>query len=635
MRTEHPLPESIMLEMGITPDEIERRKLFLELSERDTAQLAELHRYIAELNIESVFSNEFYRHLLAFGELARLLPDEVTVNRLKALQAAYFKRLTAGNYDRDYVLGRVAVGHTHQRMGLEPKWYTGAYRKFLATLIPVMQQMAGADAARFEALHNALLKAVFFDMQLALDTYFHSDREALRHIASHDALTGLPNRALFCERLQREIGRAKRENYRIALLQVDLDEFKEINDTLGHAAGDRLLVEAVRRIKECVRESDLLARVGGDEFAVTLAQLPDAKHAENVAEKIIGRLAAPYHLGSEIAYLSASVGITLCPDHADDLDALLSCADQAVSCAKRRGRGRWCHFIPAMHEAAQHRLRLTNDLRGALAAGQFCIHYQPIVELATGGIHKAEALLRWQHPERGMIYPSDFIPLAEASGLIIEIGDWVFKESARWAKRWGEQYDHGFQISVNESPVQFMNRQVSINVSPAQFDTHSHIFAEEWLTHLAELGLSGGSVVVEITEGLLLDAEPDILEKLLKLRDAGIQVAIDDFGTGYSSLSYLKKFDIDYLKIDQSFVRELETNPNDRTLCQAIVVMAHTLGLKVIAEGVETKAQRDILIKAGCDYAQGYLFAQPMPPEQFEALLSNSNKGYDAATKDS
>jgi diguanylate cyclase (GGDEF)-like protein len=621
MRTESPLPESIVLQMGITPNEIERRKLFLDFTANDIAQLADLHHYIESRNTETAFSNEFYRHLLSFHELAGLLPDENTVNRLKTLQTAYFKRLTAGNYGREYVLDRIKVGHTHQQAGLEPKWYTGAYRKFLSTLIPILQQMADGDAARFEALYNALLKVVFFDMQLALDTYSHADREALYRIASHDALTQLPNRALFFERLQREIRRARRKDYRIALLLIDLDEFKEINDTLGHATGDRLLVEAARRIRECLHEAYMLARMGSDEFMVTLSQLPDPKYAENVAEKIIRRLTAPYHLGSEIAYLSASIGITVCPDHGDDLNTLLACSDQAMFEAKRRGRSRWCHFQPAMYEAAQHRLRLTNDLRGALAAGQLRIHYQPIVELASGRIHKAEALLRWLHPERGTIGPSDFIPLAEASGLIIEIGNWVFKESARWAKRWCDQYDHAFQVSVNESPVQFLDRQISINVSPAQFDTHNHVFAEEWLQHLKELKLSGESVVVEITEGLLLNAEPDILEKLLKLRDAGIQVAIDDFGTGYSSLSYLKKFDIDYLKIDQSFVRDLEDDPNDRTLCQAIVVMAHTLGLKVIAEGVETKVQRDILLAAGCDYAQGYLFAKPLLPEQFEELF--------------
>jgi EAL domain-containing protein (putative c-di-GMP-specific phosphodiesterase class I) len=246
-------------------------------------------------------------------------------------------------------------------------------------------------------------------------------------------------------------------------------------------------------------------------------------------------------------------------------------------------------------------------LRGALEAGQFSIHFQPIVALSTGRIHKAEALIRWQHSERGMVSPAEFIPLAEETGLIHEIGDWVFKESARWAKHWRNQFAPDFQVSVNKSPVQFR--------------TENHHLASRWSEFLRELGLPGGNIVIEITEGLLLNAEADVTDELLRLRDADIQVAIDDFGTGYSSLSYLKKFDIDYLKIDRSFVNNLETDANDMALSEAIIVMAHKLGLKVIAEGVETEGQRNLLTIAGCDYAQGYLFSKPVPPEEFERLL--------------
>jgi diguanylate cyclase (GGDEF)-like protein len=391
-------------------------------------------------------------------------------------------------------------------------------------------------------------------------------------------------------------------------LLIDLDRFKEVNDTLGHAMGDILLKETALRITACVREIDVVARLGGDEFTVILSELNmGSRHVEDIAQKIISSLAKPFYLGSETVYVSASIGITLYPNDATDIDALMKNADQAMYAAKNRGRNRYSHFTAALQEVAQARLRLTNDLRSALAGGQFFIHFQPVVELATGRILKAEALIRWAHPVRGMVSPAEFIPLTEETGLIHEIGDWIFREAARWATHWKKQFSSEFQVSVNMSPVQFR--------------TEGEDFASGWLSHIQELGISGKNIVVEITEGLLLNAESDILKKLLIFRDAGIQVAIDDFGTGYSSLSYLKKFDIDYLKIDQSFVRNLVSDTNDRVLTEAIIVMAHKLGLKVIAEGVETERQREFLLSIDCDYAQGYLFAKPMLPEEFEALV--------------
>ena len=275
--------------------------------------------------------------------------------------------------------------------------------------------------------------------------------------------------------------------------------------------------------------------------------------------------------------------------------------------AKKKGRHCFSYFTQSLQDAAQNRLRLTNDLRKAQGSKQFEVYYQPVVDLKTDSIVKAEALLRWHHPERGLVSPMEFIHLAEETGLINNIGDWVFKQSAQKAKDWSNMLGHDFQVSVNMSPVQF------------KLDTR--LFIKEWQDFLHEYGLSGKHVAVEITEGLLLDAEPEVIDKLLWLRDAGIQEAIDDFGTGYSSLSYLKKFHIDYLKIDKTFVNNLESDANDITLCDAIIVMAHTMGLKVIAEGVETEEQKRILTDAGCDFAQGYLFSRPIPADKIEATL--------------
>lgn len=312
-------------------------------------------------------------------------------------------------------------------------------------------------------------------------------------------------------------------------------------------------------------------------------------------------------LGTEIVHISASIGITLYPNDATDVDELFKNADQAMYAAKNQGRNRFSYFTHALQEAAQSWLRIVNDLHGALAANQFMVYFQPIVNLVSGEIYKGEALIRWQHPERGMISPAEFIPLAEETGLIVKIGDWVFRESARWASQWNNLSAKGFQISVN--------------VSPIQFQTKGYTQEESWLAYLNELGLSGKNIAIEITEGLLLNPTSHIAGKLLQYRNAGIQMAIDDFGTGYSSLAYLKKFDIDYLKIDQSFVRNLTTDANDRVLSEAIILMAHKLGLKVIAEGVETEEQQAFLTAAGCDYAQGYLFSRPIPPEKFEEFL--------------
>ena len=433
--------------------------------------------------------------------------------------------------------------------------------------------------------------------------------ETIWRQANYDALTGLPNRNMFHDRLAQEMLKADRDKCQLALLLVDLDQFKEVNDTLGHDTGDLLLQEAGRRISYCIRQSDSVARLGGDEFAIILHEICDNSHIEDVAQKIIGKLEEVFQLGDEVIHISGSTGITLYPNDASDIDALLKNADQAMYAAKKNGRNCFSYFTQSLQDAAQARRRLANDLRSAQNSREFEVYYQPIIDLKTGRITKAEALLRWHHREHGFINPLEFIPLAEETGLINKIGDWVFRESIEKAKYWSTRFAYNFQVSVNLSPI--------------QFKLDNNLFISEWEKYLKVLELSGANVVVEITEGLLLNAEPEVINKLLWLRDAGIQVAIDDFGTGYSSLSYLKKFDIDYLKIDKSFVNNLASNTNDITLCDAIILMAHTLGLSVIAEGVETEEQKNILIDAGCDYAQGYLFSRPVPADEFEALLKS------------
>lgn len=424
--------------------------------------------------------------------------------------------------------------------------------------------------------------------------------------ANYDTFTGLPNRRLFRDRLEQEIKKAQLSHKRLGLLFIDLDRFKEINDGFGHQQGDELLSEAALRIRHVVRESDTLARLGSDEFTVILPDFGDLSTLERLSQAIISTLSQPFKLGTDLAYISASIGITICPDDATDTEDLIRHADRALNQSKENGRSQFTYFTPAMQRVAAEKLSLSNELRHALARQQLSVHYQPIIDLRSGEIVKAEALLRWSHPEKGAISPFQFIPLAEESGLIIPIGDWVFRQAARAVASWREKFGRIVQVSVNNSPIQLSDETA----------------CSGWPSHLVELDLPGHAVTIEITEGLLIKDSPRVKRNLLEFRNHGVEVSIDDFGTGFSSLSYLKQFDIDYLKIDRSFVSNLADDESDKALTEAIIVMAHKLGIKTIAEGIETAAQHEMLKSFGCDYAQGYLYSRPIPETEFEALLT-------------
>ena len=405
--------------------------------------------------------------------------------------------------------------------------------------------------------------------------------------------------------MEREISKANRNGTAIAVLFIDLDHFKDVNDSLGHQIGDALLQVIAKRIEACVRFTDTVSRLGGDEFMIILADLDDRNHIEFIVEKILLSLQDLVNLGNEVIATSGSIGISLYPDDAKNSEELVKNADQAMYVSKSVGRNRFSYFTRTMQETALARIKLISDLRNALEAKQFRLFYQPIVEFSTGKIHKAEALIRWFHPTLGLVSPAEFIPLAEETGLIIQLGDWIFKEAANFTKHLSQITGEDFRISINKSPVQFRER----------------LIAEDWIQYLKEIELHPKQIVIEITEGLLLDSDLGVKNQLFSYRDAGIQVAIDDFGTGYSSLSYLTTFDINYLKIDQSFTKNIQPGSSDLAISEAIIVMAHKLGLKVIAEGVETEVQRDLLLAAGCDFAQGYLYSKPLPAEDFERLL--------------
>jgi diguanylate cyclase (GGDEF)-like protein len=591
----------------ITAENIAERKKFQEFSDADIQILGQIHHYL-ERNVAVIdsFTDTFYRHVFTFPALKKMLPDEASINRLKKTQSEYFMGLTAGDYGDDYVSSRLKVGYTHQRVGLEPKWYTGAYRKYLSSMLPILQEIFGDDNTKLVAAYDAILKVSFFDMDLTLDTYFHASMQKSLKLTNYDVLTGLPNRNLLHDRLEQAINKAYRYKSSLALLLIDLDQFKKVNDTLGHHAGDLLLVEAAQRIGRCLRETDTVARFGGDEFIVIQPEIGGNPHIELVAQNIILELNKPFTLGNNIVYSSASIGIAAYPDDATNIESLLKHVDQAMYVAKVEGRNRFGYFTESMQQEVRAKLAMTKDLRKALSRNQFQLYYQPIVELCSGKIIKAEALLRWKHPVRGMVSPSDFIPLAEETGLIHEIGEWVFQEALNKVKQWHNQFGLIIQVSVNKSPVQF-----------------EQINKPNWLEQIKELNLPGNGITVEITEGLLLRGSSKINQQLLEFRNGGIEVSIDDFGTGFSALSYLKRFDIDYLKIDRSFIKDLELDGHDKALTEAIIVMAHKLGIKTIAEGVETEGQLSLLKSFGCDYVQGFLYSPAVPAAEFVKMIEN------------
>jgi len=430
--------------------------------------------------------------------------------------------------------------------------------------------------------------------------------ELIWNQANFDFLTQLPNRRMFHDRLELEIKKASRAKLPLALLFIDLDRFKEVNDTLGHDKGDNLLKEAAKRLSASVREVDTVARLGGDEFTVIVGGLHDLSNVERIAQDILKKLAEPFLLAEEFVYVSGSIGITFYPKDGTEIEELLKNADQAMYDAKRQGRNRYSYFTPAMKESFQMQMRLVNDLRTALANHQFRVYYQPIVELATGSVRTAEALVRWQHPTQGLVSPAEFIPIAERSGLIVDIGDWVFREAVSQAARWRISQCAEFRISVNKSSEQFQS----------QGSNHS-----AWFAHLANLGLPPQIIVMEITQGLLLEADTALSDQLFEFRNVGMQISIDDFGAGHSMPVFPSQVKVDFIKIDQSLVGGLATDSEDFVICETIISMAHKLGMRVVAEGVETKEQRDLLLKAGCDFGQGYLFSKPVPVEEFEALL--------------
>jgi diguanylate cyclase (GGDEF)-like protein len=429
--------------------------------------------------------------------------------------------------------------------------------------------------------------------------------ETIRHLAYHDVLTGLPNRVLFEERLRIDLAQARRSRAKVAVMFLDLDRFKLVNDTVGHTGGDQLLQEVGRELSETIREGDTVARVGGDEFTFVLPGIERAEDAAVAAERILRRIRQPRTVAGQEFRITTSVGVTIFPRDGNSAEVLMRNADTAMYRAKERGRDNYQLFTPAMKTGLKEMLALENDLSHALERDELFVLYQPIVEIGSGRISGGEALLRWQHPRRGLVAPDEFIPLAEETGLIVPIGDWVLQAACRQAKAW---HDAGLGRS-----------RITVNVSARQVEQPGLVRAVS--TALAESGLPPDCLHLELTEGVVMRQVESVISTLTELRGLGVGISVDDFGTGYSSLGYLKRFPIDTIKIDRSFVRDVTTDQNDSAIVTTVIAMARGLNLRVVAEGVETEAQLAFLRENECHEFQGFLVSRPVSPAEFEALV--------------
>ncbi|WP_346841434.1 EAL domain-containing protein [Metapseudomonas otitidis] len=718
--------EGLRARIGLSNREIDQRCRYLDWQALDAERL---NRHADAMEaVHLAFVEHLYAHLEAFPPLASILRNPTTLARLKASQLDYYKRLWSGPYDPDYVLNRLRVGLVHQHVGVDLKWYLGAYRLYLAQMVESL--LGDSDATR---TLGSLLKVVFFDISLAVDTYSAAQRQALEdsearfaralrgahdgiwdwdlahdrlyvserwasmlglprdalgetsaawfarvhpddlpalrqaidahlrgdapwlsheyrirqqnggylwvqvrgvaegqrmagsqsdisqrkatehqlsHAARHDPLTGLANRLRLDELLQQALQRQLKPGARqAALLFIDLDRFKLINDSLGHAVGDRVLVEVAQRLKRCLRPGDHLARFGGDEFVVLLDDLAHLGDAEQVAKRMLESLHQPLHLDDRTLVVSASIGFTALQAEGQTIDALQA-ADLALYRAKESGKAQIARFSQDLQTAAKQRLELESALAQALARQEFFLHYQPICRVDQGQprLVAVEALLRWRQGD-ALVSPARFIPALEESGEIIAVGDWVLREACRQTRAWQRAGQADLRCSVNLS-----SRQL-----------HQPGFAQRLRAILAETGLDPASLVLEITESLLMQDGADTLACLRELACQGVRLALDDFGTGYSSLGYLKRFPLHILKVDRSFIAGVPDDAELRTISRAIIGLGASLGLEVIAEGVESPAQLDFLLDEDCHYAQGFWFSQPRDPDHLQRLLDGED----------
>lgn len=472
----------------------------------------------------------------------------------------------------------------------------------------------------FNQQYNKWYEVRAYPSDYGLGVYFNDiterkrSEERIKHIAYHDPLTNIPNRTLFKDRLEREIVRAKRNNQMLGVMFLDLDKFKEINDTLGHDVGDRMLQSVAKRLDGCLREGDTVARIGGDEFLLLLPEVDHKANITMVSDRIINSLKQPFNFNGHEFYITTSIGITICPEDGDEAEILLKNADTAMYYAKEKGRNNYQFYRPTMNINDSVKLMKESSLRHALQRKEFILHYQPLLNVNTGQFIGVEAVVRWKHPDLGLLSPSEFISLAESTGLIVPIGEWILRTACAQCRIWQDSLLQDLCVSVNISYRQFYQQDM--------VETISNI--------LNQTGLHPKYLQIEITENFA-QQNPELIQTMLqKLKNLGVGISLDDFGTGYSSLTQLKQLPVDTLKIDRSFIKDINKNTNDEAIIKTVISMAQNMNLQVVAEGVETKEQLEFLKNGCCEQMQGYLFSKPVPPDQLEKLLQQSKNIFKA-----
>lgn len=517
-------------------------------------------------------------------------------------------------YPPGTLIGKTPFETLHPKDVARARAAFDALLKGETVVAPVLMRFRHADGSwiHLEALGNNLLDhpGIRGIVLTSRDvTQRKRAEERVQYLANYDVLTGLPNRFLMQDRLTQVMAHAHRNRLRVALIHIGLDRFKMVNETLGHYVGDALLKQAAERVRKSTRDADTVARVGGDEFTIVVPNVVSLQTLSSVAEVMLDDLAKPFPSDNQDLFVSASVGISLYPDDAASVDELIKHADAAMSRAKQLGRNNFQFFTADLNQEVQERMQIEAGLRTATQRDELSLLFQPKIDLATRRIFGAEALLRWKHPKLGMISPSRFVPVAEEAGLVGQIGEWVLHAACRQIREW-QDAGHALRVAVNVSARQFQEYDLAELVSDILKDT----------------GVLARNLEIELTESAVMrDAESSIVT-LERLAGLGVQIAIDDFGTGYSSLSYLKRLPLDVLKIDQSFVRDISSDPNDAAIVRAIITLARSLGIKVIAEGVENEAQLAFLNAYGCQYAQGYLFGRPLTAIELVNLAGTADR---------
>jgi len=563
-------------------------RLFDSLMASDAAKGAALAPDVKKI----LTSQLFQKNLLLQSELRALKNAADVAQRESYAQSKKRMLLIFGTFAGLIALFAAALSLLFRKIVLQPL-------QSLENAIRLVN--AGNRALRAKVFAEDEIGVVCNTFNGLLDQQEQSRRE-IEFLAYHDVLTGLPNQLLVKDRLQHAIAFAGRSGARVALFFLDLDNFKTINDSLGHPVGDALLKAVAERLRACVRETDTISRQGGDEFLITLPEVVDLDAVTAFAEKLLEKLATSFDIDGHELATSVSIGIALYPDDSQDFDTLLKKADTAMYEAKDAGRNTYRFFTEQMNLDSSEYLRIRNGLRRALTNSEFVLYYQPQIDLASGAVIGAEALIRWKHPELGMVPPARFIPIAEDSGLIVPIGEWVLREACWQVAAWQSAGLPPLTVAVNLSAVQFKRGNVERTVTDA----------------LKDAAIDPALLELELTESILIKDTESVLTTVQQLKALGVKLSIDDFGTGYSSLSYLKRFNVDKLKIDQSFIRDLATDPEDEAIVRAVIQMAHSLNLRTVAEGVENADVLERLRRHDCDEAQGYHFARPLPAVEFE-----------------